>query len=142
MEKLKEILTQSPLRPIIHVDDDPVTLKLVNVSYQKSNLKNPYLPFQLAKNCLEHMKKVKLGTELMPALMLIDINMPEMDGFEMITKLKQDPFFKCVPICKMLTSSDLQEDKDMAKKLGVDSYLIKPNTPKGYVELFNSWSKS
>lgn len=142
MENLKKILTQSPLRPIVHVDDDPVTLKLVSVSYKKSNLQNPYIPFQLAKDCLRHMQEVKLGAELMPAVILVDINMPEMNGFEMISKLKKDPFFQCVPICKLLTSSELEEDREMAKKLGVDAYLVKPNTPRGYVELFNSWCNS
>jgi len=60
-----------------------------------------------------------------PGLVLLDINMPKMNGIEVLGKLKSDPGYKMIPIV-MLTTSKRDQDKIESYNLGVNSYIIKP----------------
>ena len=60
-----------------------------------------------------------------PGLVLLDINMPKMNGIEVLRKLKSDPGYKVIPIV-MLTTSKRDQDKIESYNLGVNSYIIKP----------------
>jgi len=60
-------------------------------------------------------------------LMLLDINMPIMDGFEVLNALSADARFKEIPVCILSTSSD-EGDMQRAKDLGALAYMIKPPT--------------
>ena len=59
------------------------------------------------------------------ALIFSDINMPDMTGLEMVTKIKQDPRYAKIPIC-MLTTETGADALAQAKDLGVNSFLVKP----------------
>ena len=58
-------------------------------------------------------------------MILLDLKMPRMDGLELLSIIKKDPKFKCIPVV-MLTSS--REEKDLVKgyELGVNAYVVKP----------------
>ncbi len=58
-------------------------------------------------------------------VIITDLNMPNMDGFEFIKNLKSDDFFSKLPII-VLTTEGNKEEIEKAKKLGADKYLIKP----------------
>jgi len=78
-------------------------------------------------------KNGKYGLELantrIPDLILSDIMMPDMDGFTMLEKLKQNRETSHIPII-FLTAKDTETDKERGYELGVDSYLTKPVSPK------------
>ena len=63
--------------------------------------------------------------ELFPSLVLLDLNMPQMDGRETLKRIKQNPKIKNVPIV-MLTSSQDPEDISSCYDLGVNGYVVKP----------------
>jgi chemosensory pili system protein ChpA (sensor histidine kinase/response regulator) len=75
-----------------------------------------------AKDGLDALNKLQ---EQKPDLMLLDIEMPRMDGFELATAMKQSERFKDIPII-MITSRTGQKHKDRAKEIGVERYLGKP----------------
>ncbi len=75
-----------------------------------------------AKDGLDALNKLQ---EQKPDLMLLDIEMPRMDGFELATKMKASERFKDIPII-MITSRTGQKHKDRAKAIGVERYLGKP----------------
>ena len=60
-----------------------------------------------------------------PALVLLDINMPLMNGFQVLEKIKSDPNLKSIPVI-MLTTSERDSDIDKAYALGCNSYIVKP----------------
>jgi len=70
---------------------------------------------------------VKLG-EITPDLLLTDLNMPEMDGFALITEVRARPNFAKLPILVLTTAGALQ-DQERAKSLGVEGYVTKPISP-------------
>ncbi len=69
----------------------------------------------------------KIGKEK-PDLVLLDIIMPKMDGFEVLAKAKKDPQTKDIPIV-MLTAKGQQSDEDKGRRLGAEDYIIKPFSP-------------
>jgi CheY-like chemotaxis protein len=71
----------------------------------------------------------------LPALVLLDINMPKKSGLEVLEWIREQPQFKSLPVL-MLTSSSRQGDRDRARQLGADDYLLKPSRPAELVELF------
>jgi CheY-like chemotaxis protein len=73
----------------------------------------------------------------LPALVLLDINMPKRSGLEVLEWIRQQPQFKSLPVL-MLTSSLRQEDMDKARQLGADDYLLKVSQPSKLAELLKS----
>lgn len=80
------------------------------------------LSVQIAYNGKEALEKA--GT-LIPSLILLDIMMPEMDGFEVLEKLKKEPATSHIPVI-MLTARKSREDIQKARDLGAVEYITKP----------------
>lgn len=74
----------------------------------------------------------------LPALILLDINMPKINGLEVLQWIRQQPHFASVPVL-MLTSSMRPEDMERASRLGANEYLLKPSDPSKLVELVKSF---
>ena len=60
-----------------------------------------------------------------PDVILLDLNLPRMHGFDFLALIKRVPEFKSIPVC-ILTTSESIEDMEKARELGADCYLIKP----------------
>ena len=71
-----------------------------------------------------------------PGLILLDLNMPNMDGREVLRQIKQEPTFSDIPVV-VLSSSRLDEDIIRSYQLGVNSFISKPVTFSGLVEAMN-----
>ncbi|MCB9585377.1 MAG: response regulator [Polyangiaceae bacterium] len=125
---------------IVMVDDNDGDLFLAETCYSRSQLRAPWLAFRSGRAFIDHLGQVKLGQEAMPALVLLDINMPEMSGIEVLEQLRQDPFFNDLPIVCMLTSSNDPRDKARASKAGARAFFTKPSTTADYVALFDSFA--
>ncbi|GAB3697993.1 response regulator [Spirosoma flavus] len=67
------------------------------------------------------------NSSVLPALILLDLNMPFMGGFEMLQALKAMPDYRTIPAV-MLTTSDQHSDRQKALELGADDFLTKPAT--------------
>lgn len=73
----------------------------------------------------------------LPALVLLDINMPKKSGLEVLGWIRQQSLFKSLPVV-IFTSSSRREDMEKARLLGADDYLLKPSNPLKLVELAKS----
>jgi CheY-like chemotaxis protein len=62
---------------------------------------------------------------LLPDLIVLDLNLPRMHGFDFLARVKTDPELKTIPVC-ILTTSEAEEDVEKAKELKADSYFLKP----------------
>ena len=71
---------------------------------------------------------ILLIKEKKPDLVLLDIMIPEMDGYQILTLIKEDPDIKDIPVI-MLTAKGVEEDIQKALDLGVDDYVPKPFHP-------------
>ena len=68
---------------------------------------------------------VRLAKEQIPDLILCDIRMPELDGYEVLKALRQDPLTASIPLL-FLTAENIQNVRDQGEALGVNGYLTKP----------------
>ncbi len=124
-------------RPIVIVDDDPNLHLIIKHVYSKSNKTNPLLIFDGGEELLAHMDKVALGEEEVPEVILLDINMPTINGYDVLKRIKSIDRFKEIPVIVMFTSSDSGDDVEKAEKLGADGFYTKPSRLEGFIELFN-----
>lgn len=104
---------------ILIVDDDGITRKLLGLY-----LKGKGYDVSYAENGLDALEK--LGLEEIN-LVLTDLNMPYMDGIELIRNMKQEPSYSGIPVM-MVTTEDDDEERSRAAQAGADAYLVKPVT--------------
>ena len=72
---------------------------------------------------------VAQASEHKPALILMDIQMPVMDGYEATRRIKSDPVLKAIPVIAV-TSYALSGDEEKARNAGCDGYIAKPFSPR------------
>jgi CheY-like chemotaxis protein len=70
---------------------------------------------------------LKQGDSVLPHLIVLDLNMPEMDGRQTLQQLKSNPDYKHIPVAIVTTSAN-KLDKEVCNRLGAALYLIKPDT--------------
>lgn len=124
------------LKPILLVEDDPRDAELTIMALADHNLSNRVSHVKDGVEALEFLryegKFVDREKEL-PAVILLDIKMPRMDGIEVLEIIRNDDTLKSLPIV-MLSSS--REDPDLQKcyALGVNAYVVKPVGFKEFID--------
>ncbi len=111
-------------RKILVVDDEPDALELIEF-----NLRDAGFDVITASDGAEALKKAKQSP---PALVLLDLMLPEVDGLEVCKLLRRDPATAGVPII-MLTAKAAEIDRVLGLELGADDYVTKPFSPRELV---------
>lgn len=109
-------------KTILLVDDDKVDVMTVQRYFKKLNIGNPLL---IADNGECALDILKTSDKSRPSLILLDINMPRMNGLELLTALKAHPDYKTIPVV-MLTSSREESDIQYCFSQSAAGYIIKP----------------
>jgi two-component system chemotaxis response regulator CheY len=105
---------------MLTVDDSPSVRKLVQFT-----LKAKGFSVGSAEDGVEALEKLKSDNF---DLIILDINMPRMNGLEFLEIIRNDPQFASIPVI-MLTTEGQDEDKDKAVSLGATAYIVKPFKP-------------
>jgi CheY-like chemotaxis protein len=123
---------------ILLVEDDEVDVMNVRRAFKKNNICNPLF---VAGNGLEGLEMLR--SDELPRdrrLVLLDLNMPKMNGIEFLRELRADPELKSVPVV-VLTTSDDERDRVEAYNLNVAGYILKPVTLTNFVEAMATLNK-
>jgi len=128
-----QIPTVAATGPIILVDDDPMEATLLAQVLELTGIERPVRSFENGTEFLEHLDRVTAGEVPMPAVVLLDIRMPGMDGFSVLQAVREQERFRDVPVMLMFSNSEERSDLDRALDLGADGYVSKPAQIKGYV---------
>lgn len=110
--------------PILLVEDNPVDLDLTLRAFAKRKLINSVHIARDGAEALSWIPRWEAG-EACPALILLDLKLPKVDGLEVLRQLKAHPTLRAIPVVILTTSG---EDVDMQKAyvLGANSYIVKP----------------
>jgi CheY-like chemotaxis protein len=123
---------------ILLVEDDEIDVMNVKRAFDKNHITNPVF---VAGNGLEALEKLRSGA--IPQgrrMVLLDLNMPKMNGIEFLRELRRDPALAPTPVV-VLTTSNNDRDKIDAFNLNVAGYLVKPVTFAEFSELMVTLNK-
>jgi CheY-like chemotaxis protein len=123
---------------ILLVEDDQVDVMNVRRAFAKNKLAKPLF---VAANGLEALDMLRRG--VVPderRIVLLDLNMPKMNGLEFLRELRADAALQATPVIVLTTSSD-ERDKIEAYNLNVAGYLLKPVTFENFVDVMATVNK-
>jgi two-component system, response regulator len=118
---------KAEIKKILIADDSPKDVELTIAALAENNLANEVVVAEDGEEALDYLyKRGKFeGVDGMPAVILLDIKMPKMNGIEVLRHIRSDPKFKLIPVI-MVTSSREERDLVESYKLGANSYVVKP----------------
>jgi CheY-like chemotaxis protein len=121
-------------KPVLLVEDDQVDAMTVKRALKELKVTNPLTHVENGEAALKHLRD---PANEKPCIILLDLNMPIMNGIEFLQVLKHDDQLKATPVV-VLTTSEEQQDKLNSFNLGVAGYMAKPVDYKQFVEVMRS----
>ncbi len=116
------------VKRILLVEDSPNDIELTLAALAENHLANEVVVARDGEEALDYLYRrgmFKLREPGQPAVVLLDLKLPKVDGLEVLAQLKADPTLKVVPVV-MLTSSHEEKDLVRSYNLGVNAYVVKP----------------
>ncbi len=115
-------------RHILMADDDADDRFLVQAAFEDNEIPNPIVFFEDGERLLEYVSCQ--STETQPLLIFLDLNMPKIDGREVLQALRNNEEWHTIPVI-IFSTSNAPEDIRAAYELGANCYIIKPSSYEG-----------
>ena len=126
--------------PILLAEDDENDIALMGRALKRAGVPNPVSVVRNGQEVVDYLagagKFAERDKHPMPRLLLLDLKMPWMDGFDVLAWLRARPQYNALPVV-VLTSSKLQTDIDKSRELGVYDYRVKPQSFDDLVRLLD-----
>jgi CheY-like chemotaxis protein len=118
------------MKPVLLVEDDAIDTMTVRRAFRDLRLSNPLAHAMNGEEALEYLANEENAR---PCVILLDLNMPRMNGVEFMKAAKADPALRKIPVIVLTTSRD---DRDIIEsyKLSAAGYIVKPVDYKKFVE--------
>ena len=124
-----EPATMRTRKPILLVDDDTVDVMMVSRAFKEIGVNNALEVRSDGEEALDYLRH----TDALPCLILLDLNMPRMNGLEFLAEIKSDETLKCLPVIVLSTSSEQGEIRECFK-MSVAGYVVKPADYRMFLE--------
>ena len=129
---------------IVVADDDADDRMLIEEAFEESKLSNPVDFCVDGIDLLEYLRRegkwASLAKEALPGLILLDLNMPRMDGRTALAEIRADPKLRRIPVV-ILTTSKSEEDIVRTYDTGVNSFITKPVSFDGLTNVVTTLKK-
>ena len=119
------------MRPDFHIlliDDSPADAKIIERALLEANIQHRLTVIQDGRQALEYLiglQDRRPRHDLEPDLILLDLNLPGIDGCQVLTEIKNDPYLRSLPVV-ILTTSRREEDVLQTYQAGANTYIQKP----------------
>ena len=113
------------MKKILLVDDEPDILKLVAARLRASGYD--------VVTAQDGQDGLRMAQQERPDLLILDLMLPHLNGYEICTMLKQDPRYQGIPVI-LFSAKSQEKDKQLGKDCGADAYLTKPYRPEVLLE--------
>ena len=111
-------------KPILLVEDNPMDVDLTLRAFRRRHVSNPVLVARDGEEALAWLPRWEAG-EPTPAVVLLDLKLPRVDGLEVLRQIKSHPSLRTIPVVVLTTSAE-HADVQTAYQLGANSYIVKP----------------
>ncbi len=131
-------MTQERKLAILVVDDDEGHAELVRRNLRRAGVSNPIVRLTTGQDALDYVfRQGEFASRPQGHLMiLLDINMPGVDGVDVLTRIKADPQRRAIPVV-MLTTTDDPREVERCYALGCNVYMTKPVEPLAFIDAVN-----
>lgn len=123
---------------LVLIEDDDIDVMNVRRALERAHVTNPLFVAHNGLEGLELLRSDKVPRDR--RLVLLDLNMPKMNGIEFLREVRKDPALRSTPVV-VLTTSDDDRDKIQAYDLNVAGYLLKPVTFVNFVDVMAALNK-
>jgi CheY-like chemotaxis protein len=121
-------------QPILLVDDSPDDIMIAKRAIKECDIRNKVYVTYDGDEAIQFLRKEGNYKDVPTlGLVILDLNMPKVDGFEVLETIKGDDKLKSIPII-VLTSSSRPEDIERAYQLGCNSFIVKPLSFEDFIE--------
>jgi DNA-binding response OmpR family regulator len=112
---------------IVMIEDDEGHARLIERNIRRSGINNEIVPFSNGTDALKYLlgNGKSLARRGEALLILLDLNLPDMTGLDILRQVKENSDLKCVPVVVLTTTDDTQEIK-RCYELGCNVYIVKP----------------
>lgn len=121
-------------KPILLVEDDQVDTMTVKRALKEIHVTNRLVHLENGEEAVHYLRDAEREK---PCIILLDLNMPIMNGIEFLEVVKHDDYLRRIPVV-VLTTSEEQQDKVNSFNLGVAGYMAKPVDYRQFVEVMRS----
>ena len=133
---------KAPNKPILIVEDDDVDVMTMQRAFKEIRVPNPLVRQENGELAIDYLRDRR---NAMPCIILLDLNMPVMNGIEFLQVIKRDEVLRRIPVIVVTTSKE-QEDKVNSFNCSVAGYMEKPVDYRRFVDVVRSidvyWSLS
>jgi len=123
---------------ILVAEDNPDDVSLLQRAFSRAGVEIPIHFVEDGQEAIDYLQEgsplKQTRTHDPPAMLLLDLKMPRMDGFEVLAWLRQHPEFHDMRVV-IFSSSDQPQDMSHAQELGATSYLVKPSASQDYIKV-------
>ena len=127
--------------PILLVEDSPDDALLIEHAFQRADLRHPLSTVTDGEKAIEYLKGLEQYSDRAaypyPGLVILDLNMPGVSGFEVIRWMRSHPQAKLVPII-VLSCSSVPADVNRAYELGANAFMVKPANHRALEQLLST----
>ena len=116
------------------IDDNRRDIELFIIACDIGGIAADITGYASGLAALTALKAQALESRDLPAVIMLDLNMPGMNGFDVLTALKAHDALRAVPVV-ILTSSNSPRDRDQCQRMGAGGYLVKPSTINEFVTM-------
>lgn len=134
------MLAINPSTPveILLIEDNPADIRLTIEGFKEARIANKMTAISSGQDALDYLhRRDKYADAVRPDLVLLDLNLPGISGYEILEELKSDETLKTIPVV-VLTSSEAESDILKSYQLHANCYVVKPVTFDGLKDVIES----
>lgn len=131
-------MTSGRQKPVLAAEDEESDAFMLGIAFERAGLTNPLVIVRDGQEAVDYLTGQGAYAERaaypMPALVLLDLKMPRMNGLEVLTWMEDRPEFADLPAVVLSSSSD-QSDIRRARAAGAQDYFVKPHSIRGLIDI-------
>ena len=135
------MMVETRRKPILVVEDDPVDREMIELAFKRAAVESPVVTVCDGQEALDYLRAQgqfrERHPEDLPAVIVLDLAMPRMDGFEFLRRVKPIPDLAAIPVV-VLTTSEFAKDLSQSYALKANSCITKPGDFERLVEVVRS----